>query len=333
MQGTHGAEGDPSAHGAQSLQGAPSVGGAPGAPSAGGTDSAQETQVTAQGALQTLSEQLEPWHKSVGDPAWAQETVLRRMLRDYAKTGYGASHGAAAIAETEGIEGRESVDDAGDGPDANLGPATGGTGRRLESSLIADYRRAFPVTTYDDYKPLIDAVMAGETALLLCEGAGRLGHHPRHRRGRIQVHPHDRHDLRMRVSAGRAMMNLRGCDQAASTSSQGVNLNLNFPSVVGRVQVGDRGGRVRLQLRHLHEVRVQVHAHPLGAGPGRDRRPRRRHDQTGLGRLASNWPIEKCRSENVTLVGGVCQHRHRVRPLPARRVTAYYPKTSGRPRS
>ena len=46
-------------------------------------------------------------------------------------------------------------------------------------------------------------------------------------------------DLRMRVSAGRAVINF-----AASTRRfdlfAGVNLNLNFPSVVGTVKAGDR---------------------------------------------------------------------------------------------
>ena len=47
-------------------------------------------------------------------------------------------------------------------------------------------------------------------------------------------------DLRMRVSAGRAMLNYVADHAAASTCSQGVNLNLNFPSVVGTVKVGER---------------------------------------------------------------------------------------------
>ncbi len=34
---------------------------------------------------------------------------------------------------------------------------------------VEDYRAKFPVATYDDYKPLINRVMAGENDILLNE--------------------------------------------------------------------------------------------------------------------------------------------------------------------
>ena len=82
------------------------------------------------GLLQAL---LQPWHAALEDPAEAQSRVLRTLLEGYAKTGYGAGHGAAHV------------------------------------ETVADYRRAFPVITYEDCKPLIKRVMAGETGLLLYE--------------------------------------------------------------------------------------------------------------------------------------------------------------------
>ncbi len=287
------------------LSGAPSVSGAPGAPPAKRTDSVQETQATAQGALRTLSEQLEPWHKSVGDPAWAQETVLRRILRDYAKTGYGASHEAAAIAQTEGIESRETADDAGDGPNALLRPARSGTGRRLESGLIAAYRRAFPVMTYDDYKPIIDAVMAGETALLLCEEPVGWAITRGTVEGESKHIPMTPTDLRMRVSAGRAMLAYVAATKRLDLFA-GVNLNLNFPSTVGSIRVGDReleyGYSSGIYTKHVSRFT------PIRSVPAQEE-----IDALGGGTTRRDWEnrfelaIEKCRSENVTLVGGVCQ--------------------------
>lgn len=76
---------------------------------------------------------LRPWHTAVADPARAQEQVLHQLLGIHARTRYGAEHGASNI-ETP-----------------------------------ADFRRAFPVATYDDYKPLIKQVMAGDLDVLLTE--------------------------------------------------------------------------------------------------------------------------------------------------------------------
>ena len=76
---------------------------------------------------------LEPWYRAIADPQAAQQAVLERLVAGYAQTDYGRDHGAAGV---------------------------GG---------IDAYRRAFPVATYLDYKPLIARVMAGETRLLLYE--------------------------------------------------------------------------------------------------------------------------------------------------------------------
>ncbi len=46
-------------------------------------------------------------------------------------------------------------------------------------------------------------------------------------------------DLQMRISAGRAMMNYVFSTRRYDLFA-GVNLNLNFPSVVGKVKVGER---------------------------------------------------------------------------------------------
>jgi hypothetical protein len=146
---------------------------------------------------------IEPWHEAVADPVKAQQKVLKALLATYAQTGYGVQHNAVSI------------------------------------ETVADFRRAFPVATYEDYKPVIQRVMAGETGLLLNEPAIGWAITRGTTRNEPKFIPMTPTDLRMRVSAGRAMLNY------VATSGhydlfQGVNLNLNFPSVVGKVRMGDR---------------------------------------------------------------------------------------------
>ncbi len=83
--------------------------------------------------LAMLNALVQPWNDAVADPATAQQQVLARLRQIYAQTDYGKQHRAARI------------------------------------STIEEYRRAFPVTTYESYKPLIQRVMAGEVNLLLNE--------------------------------------------------------------------------------------------------------------------------------------------------------------------
>ncbi len=55
---------------------------------------------------QALQAQLQPWHEAMADPARAQESVLRRILADFARTGYGSSRGATEIAAAGPAPGR-----------------------------------------------------------------------------------------------------------------------------------------------------------------------------------------------------------------------------------
>jgi hypothetical protein len=147
---------------------------------------------------------LQPWHDAVDDPAKAQEEVLHRLLKGYAQTDYGRQHSAAQIGTVE------------------------------------DYRRAFPIGTYDEhYEPLIQRVMAGEVSLLLNEGPVGWAITRGTTKGESKFIPMTPTDLMMRISAGRAMMNYVA-ESGRYDLFEGVNLNLNFPSVVGTVQVGGR---------------------------------------------------------------------------------------------
>jgi hypothetical protein len=210
---------------------------------------------------------LKPWHEAVENPGQAQEAVLARLLKGYAQTRYGEERGASGI---------ETLD---------------------------AYRRAFPVATYEDYEPLIKRVMAGDIHLLLNEEPvgwaitrGTTGEH--------KFIPMTPTDLMMRASAGRAMMNYVA-DSGRYDLFAGVNLNLNFPSVVGTIQMGERevayGYSSGIYVKH-----VSAHT-PIRSMPSQEA-----IDALGGGKTIRDWEArfelayQACREENVTLVGGVC---------------------------
>lgn len=237
-------------------------------------------------AAQMLAAQLQPWHAAIADPAKAQEAVLHHLLQDYAKTGYGVQHGAANV------------------------------------STLADYRQAFPAATYEEYRPIIQKVMAGEEKLLLWEDPVGWAITRGTTKGESKFIPMTATDLTMRVSAGRAMMNY-----VASTKQfdlfAGVNLNLNFPAVVGTVKAGER----ELEYGYssgIYTKRVSTFT-PIHSVPSQDE-----IDALGGGKSVKDWEkrfelaYEKCKDLNVTLVGGVCptalrfgrylHHAHQVYP-------------------
>jgi hypothetical protein len=210
---------------------------------------------------------LQPWHAAAGDPAMAQQEVLLRFLQDYAQTGYGAQHGAAQV------------------------------------ETVEDYRRAFPVAAYEDYEPLIRRVMAGEVSLLLSEEPAGWAITRGTTRDESKFIPMTPTDLRMRISAGRAMMNY------VATSGrydlfEGVNLNLNFPSVVGTVRVGEREVEYGYS-SGIYTKYVSAFT-PICSAPTQDE-----IDALGGGKTIRDWEArfelayEKCKDQNVTLVGGV----------------------------
>jgi hypothetical protein len=210
---------------------------------------------------------LQPWHAAVADPIKAQEEVLHRLLGWYAQTDYGKRHGAANV------------------------------------ETIADYRRAFPVAAYEDYKPLIQQVMTGDVGLLLDEAPvgwaitrGTTGDEHKF----IPMTPTD---LRMRISAGRAMMNYVA-ESGRYDLFEGVNLNLNFPSVVGTLRVGER----EIEYGYSSGIYVKYVSAwtPIRSAPTQDE-----IDALGGGKTVRDWEArfelayQKCKDENVTLVGGV----------------------------
>jgi hypothetical protein len=214
-----------------------------------------------------LMAMVQPWHEAIVDPATAQAKVLQNILRDYAKTGYGTEHGASHV------------------------------------SSIDEYRRAFPIATYDDFKPIIQRVMAGEVDLLLAEDPVGWAITRGTTKGESKFIPMTPTDLRMRLSAGRAMMNFV-LDTGRFDLFAGVNLNLNFPSVVGTVSVGDR--EVEYGYSSGIYTKYVTALTPIRSAPTQDE-----IDVLGGGKTKRDWDArfelayEKCKDENVTLVGGV----------------------------
>jgi hypothetical protein len=221
-----------------------------------------------QAGVQMLQAYLEPWHKAVANPKTAQEDVLHNLLGDYGKTKYGKQHGA----------------------------------QNIES--LTDYRRAFPIATYEEYKPIIEQVMTGEIDLLLWEEPIGWAITRGTTKGESKFIPMTPTDLKMRVSAGRAMMNYVATTKRFDLFT-GVNLNLNFPSVVGTVKVGKReveyGYSSGIYTKHVST------STPITSVPTQEE-----IDALGGGKTVSDWErrfelaYDKCKDQNVTLVGGVC---------------------------
>jgi hypothetical protein len=230
---------------------------------------------------------LQPWHAAVADPTKAQQEVLHRLLESYAQTDYGTQHGAAHI------------------------------------DTLEDYRRAFPVATYEDYRLLIQRVMAGEMKLLLSEEPVGWAITRGTTKGESKFIPMTPTDLRMRISAGRAMMNYV-ISSGRYDLFEGVNLNLNFPSVVGAVRMGDQ----EVQYGYSSGIYTKyVSAFtPIRSAPTQEE-----IDALGGGKTTRDWEArfelayEKCKSRNVTLVGGVAPTALRFAHY-LRRAHGVYPK-------
>ena len=210
---------------------------------------------------------LQPWHEAVADPVAAQEAVLERFLPDYAQTDYGKRHEAGAV------------------------------------DSIAAFRKAFPATGYEEYKPLINEVMAGHVELLLCEEPVGWAITRGTTKGESKFIPMTPTDVAMRISAGRAMMNYVSTNDRYDLFD-GVNLNLNFPSVVGTVSAGDR--EVTYGYSSGIYARYVTSLTPLRSLPSQED-----IDDLGGGKTISDWEArfelayQQCRNQNVTLVGGV----------------------------
>jgi hypothetical protein len=237
--------------------------------------------------IKTLQALVQPWHDAVADPGKAQQEVLQRLLQIYAQTDYGKQHHTSQI------------------------------------ETVEEYRRAFPATTYEGYKPLIQRVMCGEVSLLLNEEPVGWAITRGTTKGESKFVPMTPTDLMMRISAGRAMMNYV-LGSGRYDLFEGVNLNLNFPSVVGTVQVGER--EVEYGYSSGIYTKFVSAFTAIRSAPSQEE-----IDALGGGKTIRDWEArfelayEKCKEENVTLVGGVCPTATRFARY-LRRTHSVYPK-------
>ena len=216
-----------------------------------------------------LDEFLKPWWQSLENPWEAQEAVLRELLSGYKRTRYGLEHGADKIASVE------------------------------------QFRASFPIITYEDLKPLINAVMEGDFEMLLPEAPIEWAM-TRGTTGETKFVPITKTDLGQRVTCGpRALLSHVHRSQKYNILD-GWDLNLNFPSLVGKkpmltgeIAYGYSSG---IYAKHnAKETRIKM-------VPEQDE-----IDALGGGITHKDWEnrfdltYEKARDKDVTMVIGVAQ--------------------------
>ena len=219
-------------------------------------------------AKMIIQSQTEPWHQSLSNPKSAQDQVLERLLNFYSTTKYGKRMGVNQIGS------------------------------------LKDFQEAFPVCTYENYKPHIEHVKRGDFDLLLSEEPIGWAITRGTTKGESKFIPITPTDLQMRTSAGRAMLNFVASTDRFDLFS-GVNLNLNFPSVVGKIETGDR----EIEFGYSSGIYTKYVSRftPIRSIPSQEE-----IDALGGGKSIQDWErrfelaYHKNKDQNVTLVGGVC---------------------------
>ena len=234
------------------------------------------------------------WHKGLLEPAQTQAQTLEWLLEGYARTHYGQQAGAADLLSL-----------ASDPP-----------------RLFEAYRHAFPVVTYASIKPWIDRVIAGEVDAFLPEPPVAWAMTRGTTQGVSKRIPITETDLGIRVAAARGLLNhLLRTDQLDAIG--GYSLNLNYPSVVGTMEVG--GKETPYGFSSGIYVRYAAEATPVEILP-----PQEEIDALGGGNTPGAWKrrfemvYQRTRSEPITMCAGVCpsiiefghylHRRHRVLP-------------------
>ncbi len=237
---------------------------------------------------------IELWHKGLADPARTQAQTLEWLVEGYARTVYGQKCGVADLLAL-----------ADDPP-----------------RFFDAYRRAFPAVTYDEIKPWIERVIAGEIGALLPEPPVAWAMTRGTTRGTPKRIPITDADLGIRVAAARGLLNhLLRTDQLDAIG--GYSLNLNYPSVVGTMDVAGQetpyGFSSGIYVRHAAE------ATPVEILP-----PQEEIDALGGGTTPGAWErrfemiYQRTKDAPITMCAGVCpsiiqfghflHRRHKVLP-------------------
>jgi hypothetical protein len=234
------------------------------------------------------------WHKGLEDPAQTQAQTLEWLVEGYAQTAYGQERDAAGLLALSG-----------DPP-----------------PFFEAYRRAFPIVTYDTLKPWIDRVVAGDPHALLPEPPIAWAMTRGTTRGTSKRIPITETDLGIRVAAARGLLNhLLRTDQLDAIA--GYSLNLNYPGVVGTMDVGGR--ETPYGFSSGIYVRQAAAATPVDILPAQEE-----IDDLGGGTTPGAWKrrfdmvYERTKDAPITMCAGVCpsiiqfghhlQRHHKVLP-------------------
>ncbi len=237
---------------------------------------------------------VEQWHKGLQDPVQTQAQTLGWLVEGYARTTFGQQCGAANLLAL--------VDDP--------------------PRFFEAYRSAFPVVIYDGIRPWIDRVVAGEVGALLPEPPIAWAMTRGTTRGTPKRIPITESDLGIRVAAARGLLNyLLRTDQLDAID--GYSLNLNYPSVMGTMQVG--GQETPYGFSSGIYVRHAAAATPVEILPAQEE-----IDALGGGTSPEAWKrrfemvYQRTKDEPITMCAGVCpsiiefgqylHHRHNVLP-------------------
>lgn len=219
---------------------------------------------------------VELWHKGLIDPERTQAQTLEWLVEGYARTAYGRQHGAAALLALAEDPAR----------------------------FFEAYQRAFPIVTYDQIKPWIERVIAGEVEALLPEPPVAWAMTRGTTRGTPKRIPITQSDLGIRVAAARGLLNhLLRTEQLDAID--GYSLNLNYPSVVGTMDVA--GEATPYGFSSGIYVRHAAAATPVEILP-----PQEEIDELGGGNTPGAWQkrfemiFQRTREAEITMCAGVC---------------------------
>jgi hypothetical protein len=234
------------------------------------------------------------WHRGLENPSQTQAQTLEWLIEGYAQTAYGQQFSAEDLLAL--------VDDP--------------------NRLFEAYRHAFPIVTCDEIRPWIDRVVAGDVEALLPEPPVAWAMTRGTTRGTPKRIPITESDLGIRVAAARGLLNhLLRTDQLEAID--GYCLNLNYPSVMGTMEVGGEetpyGFSSGIYVRHAAE------ATPVEILPAQEE-----IDELGGATSREDWQrrfemvFQRTKDEPVTMCAGVCpsllefgnylQRRHKVLP-------------------
>jgi acyl-CoA synthetase (AMP-forming)/AMP-acid ligase II len=156
-----------------------------------------------QPTIEMMKAMVDPWYQALAHPAKAQEIVLEGLLKGYSQTDYGRKHKSE-----------------------NVG-------------AYADFKKAFPVSTFADFKPYLNEVMAGNTHALLSEEPISIGS-TKGTTGQPKLFPFTRTHANLIDVLGHRMRSNFSQQINDLTWMSGYRLNV-FPTLrLGTIKVGEK---------------------------------------------------------------------------------------------